>query len=250
MISEPAITQPVPTAPVPVQTLQYAMPETLVGVDARRAFRVLFIVSILSGLCVGSCFLCFTQNPLAYFVHVALYATTIALAVRGGVLFAKLSPIQGDRRNTVRLILDLIATGGLVIIGLAPIVYLATGDFSGMEKFAAVVIGLAYLMLAATTWRHVLLYRSLAEICRQINRFGMAKQLIGLGWTKAIYELIWLGCCTLTLFTAAISDHSGNPNLDGVAIYFAFAALVGIGPFAFIWIWMIVTHALLLRLAR
>ena len=53
------------TAPTPVLTLDYAHPTSLGNVQGQIAFRRMFVLSILSGLCVGSCFLTFTETLIA-----------------------------------------------------------------------------------------------------------------------------------------------------------------------------------------
>ena len=249
-MNETVLPQPVQTVqvPVPVQALQYAMPETLGSVDARAAFRMQLIVAILSGLCVGSCFLSLSENVAAFGLQIILFAVTIVLAIRGGILLTKLAPIAGDTGSMIRVLLDLLATAGLAIVGVAPMVYGIDKAFS--ERIGAGALGLAAILLAGTTSRHVMLYRLLANICRQINRTGMARQLIVLGWFKAIYEFIWLGCCAVALMFIAAKDTLAGSDAEGVAFFCAFAALFGAMGFGAIWIWMMVAHALLLRLAK
>ena len=76
----------------------------------------------------------------------------------------------------------------------------------------------------------------------------MARSLITLGWFKAIYEFLWLGCCAVTLLMIAAKDV-GLLGQDA-AIFFAVPALFGIAGFALIWIWMMVCHGRLITLAK
>ncbi len=239
------------TAPTPVLTLQYAVPERLHSAEAFSAFRLLLVLSILSGLCVGVCFLSLSENMAAFTLHVVIFAATIALAIRTGFALAKLSPISGDVVDKRRMLLDFLALGGLTIIGAAPLLYplfYPMTDHRG--QIAAMGMSVAFAMLTTSTPRHVMLYRSLAGLCRQINRERMARGLIALGWFKTVYEFIWLACCAIALLTAGVRDMVGNSFVEGIGIYCAVAALIGAIGFTLIWIWMIVMHALLMRLEK
>ena len=201
----------------------------------QSAARLMFVVSILSGLCVGVCFLAFSEVLAAQLFHAAVFTATIVFAMRSGIALSTVASIPNQR---ARVVLDSLAGCGLVIIGIAPLLYRA-GYRSGA---APLILAIAYFLLAGTTARHIMLYRLLAQMCRQVNREKMAKSLITLGWFKTIYEGIWLGCCAGALFLA---DGRGD-----FAMYFAVAALVGCLGFACIWILMMVLHGKFISVAK
>src|SRR4051812_12952160 len=180
------------TAPTPVLTLDYGRPQMLISSEARRAFRLLLLLSILSGLCVASCFLTFTETMVATIIHVLVFTTTIALAVRFGQSMMRVMSWADDPSRGRRLVLDLIALLGVAMIGAAPVAYQFRDTVSDPAKSLAVaLLGVAYGLMALTTARHVMLYRLLAGLCRGIQRPGMARSLVVLGWFKAIYEFLW-----------------------------------------------------------
>lgn len=235
------------TAPSPVLTLDYAHPTSLGSLQGRIAFRRMFVLSILSGLCVGSCFLTFTETLIAIVIHVAIFTLTIVWAVRAGIGLMQMMSAAEDPSRRRRTVLDMLALVGVAIIGAAPVVYHVgqITNFSQDGPFCA-GLGIAYSLLALTTARHVMLYRLLAGLCRTINRQAMARSLITLGWFKAIYEFLWLGSCAATLLMVAAKDIGLDQD---AAIFFAIPALFGIAGFAFIWIWMMVCHGRLITLA-
>jgi hypothetical protein len=238
--------------PTPVLPLEYAAATPVLDPGARRAFGELLWLSVLSGLCVGVCFLSLTEALLAALLHVTIFAVTIILAVRAGMSVAGLGDGGGAHRT--RMLLDGLAGLGLVGIGISPIVYyIGQGEYwSVIETYGVAALGLSYALLAATTYRHVLLYRVLAEVCRSANHPSLATRLIRLGWGKAIYEGLWLSCCALALLLlSAGSTMSGaKSDFQDAAMWCAFAALFGAMGFAGIWVWMIVVHAVLLAGTR
>src|SRR5438874_1516114 len=177
------------TAPAPVLTLDYAHPQSLGSIQGQIAFRRMFVLSILSGLCVGSCFLTFTETLIAIVIHVAIFTLTIVWAVRAGGGLMQMMSSADDPSRRRRTILDMLALIGVALIGVAPVVY-HVGQMTSLNNEGAFTLGLgiAYSLLALTTARHVMLYRMLAGLCRTINRDAMARSLITLGWFKAIYE--------------------------------------------------------------
>jgi hypothetical protein len=212
----------------PVLTLDYAGALSLNSPQAHRAAKLMLVVSILSGLCVGVCFLSFTENLAAQMLHLAIFAATIVFAIRGG---AALSKVDETPNRRARMFLDALAGFGLIFIGLAPLAYRG-----GMrEDPAPFILGFAYLMLAGSVPRHIMLYRALAVMCRQVGREKMAKAMITLGWFKTIYEGIWLGSCAGALFLI-----SGKSDL---AVYLAVVGFVGCLGFAGVWIIMMVCHS-------
>lgn len=239
----------------PVLTLEYATAHPILDGHARRAFGELLLLSILSGLCVGVCFLAMLWGMFGAILQLGVFAVTIVLAVRNGMSLSRLPSVE-DAGHGIRRILDSVAGVGLVGIGLAGLVYYLLegssmqGVESFVESFGAGLLGIAYGLLAVTTWRHVILYRFLADLCRASNHPSMATRLSRLGWGKMIYEGLWLACCSITLLLLAAHSVTHASGFQDVALFFAFASLFGAMGFGGIWIWMIVVHAVLFRLAR
>lgn len=234
----------------PSITLEYASRQTTGMLVGRAVFRSLMWLAVMSGLCVGVCFLCFTEHVAAYALHVLIFATTIVIAVRAGVGFARLEPATGTSSNRLRIAFDLIATMGIIGIGIAPVVYVTVPrSGAGGEDVMAVLLGIAYALLACTTARHILFYRVLADMCRSIGRVRMARWLLALGWVKTVYEGVWLACCASALVMIGLEQALPFRAQD-VAIHFAFAALIGAMGFTGVWIWMMIAHGLLLKRAR
>jgi hypothetical protein len=141
-------------------------------------------------------------------------------------------------------VLDVIAGAGLVAIGAAPVFALGL-DLNGTTgDVAAMALGAAYLALAATTARHVLLYRALAEWAAAAGHESFPRRLIVLGYAKAFYEAAWLACCGLPLVALGLDVD------NQIVLYPAVAALLGCFGFAPIWVWMIVAHARLASALR
>lgn len=235
-----------------VQPLEYATTYPILDGQARRVFGQLLALSILSGLCVGVCFLAIMWGIVGSILHVGVFAVTIGLAISTGMGVNGLSSI-GEQGRPARMMLDLLAGIGLAGIGVAPVVYYAmegTGAIQGVETLGAGALGIAYGLLAATTWRHRMLYRHLAELCRNSGHPSMATRLSRLGWGKTVYEGLWLGCCSMTLLLVGAHGVTRSSGFQDVALFFAFASLFGVMGFGGIWIWMIVVHAVLYRLAR
>jgi len=238
-----------------VISLDYAIAQSLGGAEARRAFRLLLIVAILSGLCVGVCFLSLAAGVVGAVIHVAVFTATIIVAIKGGR--AMMAVVTEDNRkiDSAQLVLDLLAAVGLVIIGIAPVVYhlCETWNVRLEDSFAAGSIALAYGLLAGTTYRHLLFHRSIAEYCRQNSHYPMAKAVSILGWVKMIYEGIWLSLCAIGLLSFALRELNNSGGLylgENVAVLCAYGAFLGAMGFAVIWIWMIIVHANLMRLTR
>jgi hypothetical protein len=225
--------------------LEYARSQSFDDPDIRFVFKSLLWMSILSGLCVGMCFLCFTEHLAAYALHMLIFGSIIFVGARSGPAMMRLENSYQVTSGKARLAMDLSATLGIALIGSGPIVYLVVtrqSQVSG-EPLLAAGVGVAYGLLAVSTARHVLLYRLLATMCRNLGRNGMARGLLVLGWFKAIYEGVWLACCSLAGALLAVKN-------EDVGINFAFAALAGAMGFGGVWVWMIVMHAKLLRMAK
>jgi hypothetical protein len=245
----------IPVVTATVLPLSYATAQTLKSAQVYSTFRLLLILAILSGLCVGVCFITLWGDMEAPVVipHLAVFGATLFIAMRGGLRLAQSRDLPDDPSRVVRTVLDCLAGAGLVMIGVAPSVYMLAQNYGiQLDETASAGLGVAYLLLGATTARHVMLYRFLARVCRQVNRHGMAKSLVTLGWVKAIYEGLWLICCAAALLLIAAEDSAANLSIDAgdYAIFFAVAGLFGAMGFAGVWIWMVISHALLMRLAK
>jgi hypothetical protein len=239
------------TAPIPVMTLEYAHPQSLGSIAARTAFRRMLFLTILSGCCVASCFLVFTETVLGTSVQALVFAITIAMALASGKALLRSVPASDDPGRVPRTALDCVSLVGLAMIAVVPLGYEITKSQALHEWDApfAGLIGIAYALMTVSTARHVMLYRLLAGLCRAVNHTRMARSLILLGWFKAIYEFLWLGCCAAALLLAAARDVVSN-DVGNTVVFFAVGALFGLAGYAIIWIWMIVAHAQLLRVAR
>ena len=210
----------------------------------RTALLPLLLVAILSGLCVGSCFLTMTNDPIWIVLHMLIYAATLGLAVLAGVRMAK-SGIAGGRRAAM----DTIAGVSLIVVALAP-----AGDRWGRElglndTFGGIVLGTAFLLMSLTSYRHLLLYRLLAGPCRDAGYPRTAKWMTFLGWTKVLYETIWLLCCAVPLLLIGNPLGNNSHGLDDSAFYLLLAAFFGCFGYAAIWMLMIILHARALLLS-
>jgi len=229
-------------------TLEYARPMTLNSIEGYIAFRRMLFLSILSGACVGSCFLTFSGGYIGAGIQLVIFGLTLFAAVGAGK--ALMLAVPDDSSRFRRMMLDVTALLALLIIGTAPMVLQVAlhHDFSTNEPAAPGVIGIAFLLLAISTPRHAMLYRILASLCRSVNRYAMAKALTTLGWFKTFYEMLWLGSCATTLFLIAGKDVLPN-EITNATIFFAVVSLAGVLGFGILWICMIVAHTQLLRIA-
>ena len=233
---------PLSVAPEP---LDYSVGSTASLHAARPALRMLNLVAILSGLCVGSCFVVLASRAdlLANLLHLLVYGATLAFAFIGGMRVARLD--APPLRSATRVVLDLVAGVGLLMIAVAPFV-LDQFIFRDEWKSGA-IIGGAFLLMALTTYRHVLLYRGLAQMVAADGYRKSAGWLRTLGWIKCIYEGLWLTCCSTPL--VMLLPHEVLREVRGGAIFVAFAAFFGCLGFAFIWALMIVLHTRIVVLA-
>lgn len=232
------------TTTQPILTpIEYARFDGGIPAEARPAVAGIMYVSILSGLCVGVCFIAFTGVPGAI-LHLGLFAATIVLAINTGRRMPVLVPVQ-----PLRMTFDTIAAVGLCIMAVLPILYQIVGDETAEKEqtLSMGLIGLAFLLQACTTWRHRMLYRELARSCRGVQRNGLAKTFTALGHIKTWYEGLWLACCAAAPFMLAARPFIGGNSAD-MAILPAFGAFFGCFGFGIIWIAMIIAHARLLTL--
>jgi hypothetical protein len=206
------------------EPLAYARYGTVTPAQALAAKRLVWLAS-LSGVCVGVCFLPFISS-LGIVPYLGVFGWTLVAAFRAG------SPLHGQGpAPQARNVLDVLALLGLLGIALSgPLAF-------AIERPVAWFYALAFLALAATTYRHRLLYRLLSSWARDAMAPALAKSLTVLGVIKTFYEALWLAACSATAFCVAAEAK------DDPTIFFAFAALVGVAGYLPIWIWMIVAHA-------
>ena len=220
--------------------IEYASSESGASVHPGLALAAtpMLWTAILSGLCVASCFVTFTQHPLAAFSHVCNY---VMIFVSAGMAGTRYRP-PGAAARTVQ---DIIASVGLMGIMIAPVLFLTyTVQSMSAGPFA---LGACFLLIAATTSRHLMLYSAVSNALVAANRRGLARSFLVMGWVKMIYEGLWLMCCALPLMM--YQDRSMGREED-VAVFLAFGALFGCFGFGLIWIWMIIAHAMLVATVK
>jgi hypothetical protein len=232
--------------------LEYASALQPLGREHRRAFGLMLWLAVLSGPCVGTCLLVLS-NPLIFAtLHVLVFAVTIFSAVRAQTaLQAVILPHDAARFMRARL-LDFAVLLSLAIIGLAavPLALVPDARSNSPRTGAAIcIVALAYAVLSIGSVRHIRVYRTLANLCRVAGRRGSAAHLIALGYVKAIFECLWLACCALTLCGIAAS-RIPSATIPPFTLFAAYGALLGLLGFTGVWIWMVVAHALLFRLAN
>jgi hypothetical protein len=217
-------------APQPL-VIEYARPAE--NIDPRWASiaRWMIGLTVLSAGCVATCFLTMATNNDAGIVQVVVFAATLWVAIVVGAWLGELGS-----RNATEVVLDSVAGLGLLIVGAIPVGLMLDLDEG---TAGAVILGVGYVMMGATTWRHVLVYRRLAQWAALANSPTLRGFLVSLGYMKLVWEGLWLACCGMTLFVAAM-DQS-----DDLIVFLAFASLIGCGIYGIIWIWMMVVHVLL-----
>jgi len=227
-----------------IQTIEYARPGedyiSVVDEHLRRAAMLMFWVSVLSGLCVGSGFLVIAYAPGFAILHAIIYGITIVLALLAGRSMAMTQNKVISAKSSQRFILDVLALCGLMIVGIAPLFfYRNSNNISGTSALC-----IAFGLMAGTTYRHYILYNAIGRSCRQLRLFSIANSMTALGGVKFIYELIWLGCCALTLLSLAMKSFVIQAEF---LIVLAYPAFFGCIFFMIIWIWMIIAHFLWAR---
>lgn len=220
--------------PIGPAVLDYARPATHAGaIDPRcRAAAGLMVwLAVLSGFCVAVCFAAMAWGTFGAVLHFGVFGTTLFVAIRTGILLHQAGVLSPTQR-----LLDMAAACGLILIGIAPGM-LVFGDRATWERLAPLGLGAAYLMLAGTAFRHVSVYRLLRDWAAATGHARSGGWLLGLGYTKAVYETLWLGCCAGALFSM------GFKLGDDPTIFLAIGAFIGCLGYGLIWIWMIVDHA-------
>lgn len=214
------------------QVLQY---DSSLLVPARYAAAAgpMLGLAVCSGVCVGVCFMAFRGGPAVTALHLLVGAMTLALAVLVGRRLSR-AGAPADRRP----LLDMIAGLGLLGVGIAPLGRELLGD-DRLGDGAPALLGVAFLLMASTTVRHVLLYRMLAADCVDIGRAALARNFNMLGGAKAVYEGLWLGCCGAALLAIPVAQSSPV----NFFLPLAMISLFGAAGFAILWAWMIVAHA-------
>ena len=227
--------QPLDAADPP--TLDYSVGATASLHAARPMLRMLNLVAVFSGLCVASCFLVMAtdRDEIATVLHLLIFAATLGFAFVGGMRMARLD--APPLRSTVRVVFDLIAGVGLMMVAVAP---LLMGRRLFRDWQSGGFIGAAFLLMALTTFRHVLLYRGLARLVAADGYRKSAGWLRTLGWMKFVYEGLWLTCCSAPL--VMVLPHGMDREFEDGAIFVALGAFFGCLGFAVIWVMMIVTH--------
>lgn len=225
------------TAPVIPVALEYASTITADRLDPRirAAAGSMLCTAIASGLCVAVCFGSLANAKMFWWVHLGVFGATLAFAVRGGLRLR-------DLNDRYQIALDFVASLGLVGIAIAPL-FMAFGNRSHQDGQIA-LLGICYLLMAATTARHRMLYRTLGVQVRIAGHVRVARFLVTVGWIKAIYEGLWLACCGLTLIAFAARDT------EGAGFLLAFVSLFGVFGFAGVWVLMIIVHAQLFAISR
>ncbi len=227
----------------PALVIEYASSENIASIDPGlvAASKPMLWTAILSGLCVASCFVTFTQHPVATMLHVIIY---VAILAAGGLAGSRFRPAGVGART----MLDLVASIGLVGIMLAPVFapLFMTGHLGA--KGGLIMLGICFLLMAATTARHVMLYRAVSQMLLRVGRRGLSRSFLVMGWVKTIYEGIWLMCCALPLMM--IDRNLPGRGTEEFAIFLALGALFGCGGFGLIWIWMIISHSMLLAAVK
>lgn len=199
----------------------------------------LMVLSILSGLCVAVCFAPAIAGPLlGGAAHFFIFALTIALAIWTG---RGLQRLTGESLYSRRTIADGVALLGLTLFSIVPL--LVYGDYNErlLGSYATVVFG----CLASTAWRHVLLYRLLAQHSLAHGLRGSAKSLRALGGFKTVYESLWLGCCFFGAFMiSGFGEQFVSSSMKDAAILPLFGAMFGCVGFGGVWLWMMLAHGL------
>ena len=217
--------------------LEYALPGA--GVDPRcvRAARWMVGLAVLSGLCVAVCFAAINWGPFGAVLHLLVFGTTIGVAVRAGAWMAAAGQV-----GRPQLVMDGLAGLGLVGVGIAPVLY--HFHIWRYDGFPA-LLGVSFLLMALTTYRHRLMYRTLAAWSEASNARRLARTLRWLGTAKVGYEAVWLTCCWVPLLLEPLIPGGGD-----AAVAVAVAALFGCLGYGVLWIWMIVSHAQLAGVMR
>jgi hypothetical protein len=214
-----------------------------------RSARWPFIVSaVLSGLCVVATLGVFASSDyrefliLVVFTCTATYVLTIAAASIASMRMSHLIDLSPNAR-VFMLAMDAIAGLGLMTICACMWMWVwavRTEAGDPTEKLMG-GIGVGFLLMGLTTFRHQMLYTSLGRAFRREGFTTTGVWLAILGWTKAVYEFLWLAVC-IALPLIGLSMNQGQHFEEG-AIFLLFGALFGLFGFALVWVLMIVMHS-------
>jgi hypothetical protein len=212
--------------------------------------RSLLISSIFAGLCPASCLLLLsTENIVGAIAMSVAFGTCAVFAAKGEAQRRRIVGVQVSsmRLSGSPLLPDIFAGVGLTLVNLAGYVYAihemtrqAFTSRQNVEAVGMVLVGTGFFLLCVTAWRAVPSWRAHADIARLIGGKRLGKFLRFLGWTKAIYETLWLFCCWAPFVAMGVRP------LEEMAVGLAIGALFGLIGFGVIWILMIIAHATLL----
>ncbi len=243
--------QPVQLAQ-PVLTIEYAR-RISIDIDPQliRAAKWMIWLAVFSGFCVFLS-LAYLGGPdrsgfiAARVLHFLVFAVTLFIGVRSGILLQAAAMAVGDPSRRPRMILDAVAGVGLILLAAAPFGLLQRDNALPGVALA----GIGFLAMATVTIRHLMLYRLLSDLALAVTAPRLKRSLLAMGWMKTIYEGLWLMCCGLPLMAVALDKShfkiAGNFAGEWI-IFILIAAFFGCFGYAAIWVWMIVNHSLLLR---
>ncbi len=232
--------------------LALALAEPANARSARLMGNSLLVSSIFAGLCPAACLLLLNLENLAGAIMVLVaFGTCAIFAAIAERARLRLAPVIGTPSTSRTLILyDMIAGVGLLLIGVAGVLYgikdsynlLGYDHQSLWEGAQAALAGGGFFALFLTAWRAIPAWRAQAEFAQLLGAKRLKKFLTFLAWTKAIFETVWLLCCSLPFGLALLQHESGSD----AAIFFAIGAFFGLFGFAAIWLMMIIAHSVLL----
>jgi len=205
---------------------------------------------VFSGLSVGA-----TVAAAAYLTEgtgLGLIVTTgvgvlaivllLAAAVTGQVasvrIFRLIAPSPLHR---VMRVLEMLAGAGLMIVA-AGIIYTMISAQRTVDDVPAGTIGLGALMVGLATPRFVMFYQPISRAMRLAGSRGMfsaANWIVVLGWTKAVYEFVWIVLFIAPMCLGNLFGLSGDSHVT-----VGLGALFGLGGYAVIWVMMMALHSL------
>lgn len=217
--------------------------------NARKMAGTLVASSVFAGLCPASCLFVLASEHLvgAMSMTIAFGACAVLAAVgeRARRQIKDVPAMSGSHGSPI--VADLVAAFGLALVNLAGYLFavrqmrMYIGYSQSYEILGAATVGLGFFLLCVTAWRALPTWKAHADIAHLLHRKGLRKLLNALGYTKAIYETLWLACCWMPFALVGLGREG-----EGLAIPLAVAAAFGLIGFGVIWILMIVAHAVLL----
>ena len=228
--------------------------------DNRRSLivgsRNALITGCLSGLCPASCILWMAvdRKYVAAIPVTLVFLATMVYAIRtqfalGGLTFPAAERVRkADPARFPFRMSDLAAAVGLIMLCIAA----CLGSERTESAFDFSFLATAFTLLAATAWRFVPEWRAQGVIvrCLRNGKRGVGNGFSTLGWFKAIYETLWLGCCAVALWCIAASEADWGSSWSDTGIMIAFGALFGLAGYGILWITMITMHTRLFLAVR